>query len=119
MKNEELAVYENRGKDKCCSYCGSWHPVEFLSFLKTVAENEDSNYRIELNTRRDKIYITRPHIKNATHGAIKIYLFHLKLYCDEMGYDAKEIDRQIHKAIMVSKKKFKKRYNDMLEKMKS
>lgn len=113
--NRKPAIWEKRGNDECCSYCGSWHPRHFLEFLKEVIEDESVKVRIELNDKRQKIYITRPHVKNAKEGAIKIYLVHLKAYCNEMEFDISEIDRQLDKAFIISFEKSRKHADQIME----
>jgi hypothetical protein len=92
--------------DTTCSFCGSWHPKEFLAFLGEVVTNEDFNIRIELNDSRDKIYIQRPTVKCAGQGAIKVYLVHVKQYIEEKGLSMEKADEKLHKAFLVSKAKF-------------
>ena len=116
--NTILPKWEKREEDTVCSHCGSWHPLEFLNFLKTVVESDDVKIRIEINSRGNKIYIQRPHIKNASEGAIKIYIAHLKRYCEDMEYDVSEIDKQIHQAVLVSQKKFKIHSDQLMEDLK-
>lgn len=92
--------------DTTCSYCGSWHPKEFLAFLGEVITNDDFNIRIELNDRRNKVYIRRPNVKCANQGAIKIYLVHIRQYIEEKGLSMEKADEKLHKAFLVSKAKF-------------
>lgn len=70
------------GKDRCCSYCGSWHPDEFLAFLSIAADPVQTGW-IEESTKIYKIYIHRSEIDNAFLGAIKFYKWHLQEEIDE------------------------------------
>lgn len=101
---QEWTAQENG--DTICSFCGSWHPKEFLSFLGEVITNDDFNVRIELNDGRDKIYIQRPTVKCAGAGAIKVYLVHVKQYIDEKQLSLEKADEKLNKALEVSKAKF-------------
>jgi hypothetical protein len=96
----------NENGDSTCSFCGSWHPKEFLAFLGEVTTNDDINIRITLNDGRDKIYVQRPTVKCAGQGAIKVYLIHVKQYIEEKGLSMEKADYKLHKALMVSKAKF-------------
>ena len=58
------------GNDRVCSFCGSMHIDDFKALF------EDKGARLELNTRRDKIYIHRKGVGNAGEGAIKIKILH-------------------------------------------
>lgn len=115
--NQNAATWEKRGKDNCCSYCGSWHPQEFLQFLKAVTENPSEKIRIELNDRRDKIYVNRFGVDNAKNGVIKVYLIHIKRYCEDVGFDIDEIDKQLHEAFKVSRVKAKVHADKIMEEL--
>lgn len=97
------------GKDRTCSYCGSWHPEEFLAFCDEVITNPDVQVRISLSDKRYKIYVDRPGIRNASYGAIKFYMMHApQSIPDEEGnffYGAAFIDK-VNEALKVSNKKF-------------
>lgn len=71
------------GDDRTCSYCGSWHPDDFLAFLIDAADPEKQLSYIEHSTKNYKIYIHRPGISNASQGAIKFYKWHLPEDIDE------------------------------------
>jgi len=47
-----------------------------MKFCQNVPKNE--GYMVEPSTKAYKIYIRRPHIKNAGQGAIKFYTQHLQ-----------------------------------------
>ncbi len=66
-----------QGKDKCCSYCGSWKPEEFLLFVGKIIDTHGKCGTIELNDHKDKIYIDRENVMNADEGAVKFRLCHL------------------------------------------
>jgi len=69
-------AWEMRGGDRVCSFCGSLHPEDFMKFCQDVPSND--GYMVEPSTKSYKIYIRRPHIKNAGQGAIKFYTQHLQ-----------------------------------------
>lgn len=71
------------GHDRCCSYCGSWHPDEFLAFLHEAADSQKPQHYITHATKSYKIYIHRPNVSNAGQGAIKFYKWHLPESIDE------------------------------------
>jgi hypothetical protein len=54
-----------RGNDRCCSYCGSWHPDKFLAFLSEAADPNNPGY-IEPATKSYKIYIKHPQLEFLT-----------------------------------------------------
>jgi hypothetical protein len=96
--------WNKRGIDRVCSYCGSLHPEEFLKLLPLIQEDSEQIY-IEISDRRHKIYVRREGIKNAGEGAIKVYLAHVKQWCDDQGMTDEEItelEKQIHSAIIKS-----------------
>jgi len=100
--------WNDRGPDKCCSYCGSMHPEYFLKLLPLIKEDSGDIY-IDLADRRHKIYINRKGIANAGDGAIKVYLAHVKQWCDDQGMSQEEIhelDKQINAALLKSDKIF-------------
>jgi hypothetical protein len=66
----DLDTWNVYGRDRCCSYCGSWHPDEFLAHARAGGE-------VELSDKGYKIYVQRPGIKNAGEGAIKFYTQHI------------------------------------------
>ena len=78
-----LDRWEERGPDRGCSYCGSWHPDDFLSFLEIAADPEEKESYLEPSTKGYKVYIHRPGISNATQGVIKFYKWHLPEQIDE------------------------------------
>jgi len=117
--NRVPSEWREVGQDKCCDYCGSWHPQEFLEYLKEFTENPNDKVRIELNTRRDKIYIHRPDVFNAGEGAIKVYTSHIKTYAMEMGFDLYEIEKQVTKALMVSSGKAKRHADEIMNSIKN
>lgn len=111
--------WQLRGSDKCCSYCGSWHPQEFLEFLPNVTSDPNIKVRIELNDKRNKIYVSRPDVNNASEGAIKVYLAHIKEYVERSGFDVSEIDNQLHHAFEVSQEKAIIHADEIMEDLKS
>ena len=72
--------WEKRGSDLGCSFCGSLHPEQFLKHIDDVIAFGGEGYSIELNDSKDKMYVTRPGISNASQGCIKFKLAHLYQY---------------------------------------
>ena len=72
--DEGLDVWDTRGEDRVCSFCGSIHPDDLKAILEELPENEEVT--VEISTKRHKLYINRPNIKNASEGAIKYYFYH-------------------------------------------
>jgi len=101
--------WEKRGKDRCCSFCGSWHPAEFLEFCDRIFHTNGRCGTIELNDRHDKIYIQRPGIRNAEDGAIKIKMAHLT--ADYLG---KNGTQPLGVALRISNVIFNKKYSGEL-----
>ena len=94
-----------QGQDRCCSFCGSWHPLEFLAFVREVTNNEDPHKRIDINEHHTKFYIIRPGVRKRSQGAIIIYQKHLEQYIEEMEIDPEIVMAQIAKALELSRKK--------------
>lgn len=88
--------------DRTCEFCGSWHPDEFIAFLDKVIETEAKECAIEVADGRDKIYVSRPNIHNASEGAIKFKIAHLT----QEQY--KENFEKINKAAQLSYAKLKR-----------
>ena len=72
-KGNESAPDEwiRRGKDRCCSFCGSAHPEEVLAIMR-----ERGFSAIEFTSKGYKWYIHRAEVPNASFGAIKYYRWH-------------------------------------------
>ena len=81
-------VWEIRGDDKCCSYCGSLHPDRVIELMK-----EHGVGIIERSTKNYKWYVNRPNIPNASFGGIKYYRHH----------DTEEFINQFNELISKSK----------------
>lgn len=64
-------IWEIRGEDKCCSYCGSLHPERVLEIIQ-----EHGWEAIEFTTKGYKCYVNRKSIPNASFGGIKYYRWH-------------------------------------------
>lgn len=88
-------VWEKRGDDRCCSYCGSMHPDDVREFLKTVDHIE--NMVVE-TTKRYKFYINRKGVVNASQGGIKFYTWHLQEHNSE--------DRELYKDLVEAAQRF-------------
>lgn len=63
-----------RGRDRCCSFCGSADPNEVFKFLRRLDGLEEF---VDLADRRHKLYLNRKGTKNALEGAIKLYFVHV------------------------------------------
>lgn len=107
--------WEPRGtnRDLCCSFCGSWEPRQFLAFCKQIVENPtDNRLSIEYIQHKGKMYIRRPNVQNADHGAIKFYVQHLHALMEPMMEDERKvIEDLINKAIKISNKHFEERWS--------
>lgn len=86
------------GSDRVCSFCGSWHPDEFIAFCRQIINGEIAGaYSVvglsfampvlSVSDRRHKIYARREGVTNASQGAIKVYVAHLS---EEQGEVASE-----------------------------
>lgn len=94
-----LDYWDTTVKDRTCSFCGSWHPKDFIDFISADGEFWlDDRNALEVNDRRDKIYVRRPGIRNAGEGAIKIKLVHLR-------GDMELIDKILREAISESRER--------------
>ena len=69
-----------------CWFCGSWNIDQFLAWCRKILSGEISPAyetafgpmpRMELNDRRDKIYVKQDGVLNAMEGAIKVKTAHL------------------------------------------
>lgn len=75
-KSGESDHWQTVGADRVCSYCGSMHPDEFISWCEDAIK-VDSKVSIDSTDKPYKVYIHRPGVSNASEGAIKFYLPHL------------------------------------------
>lgn len=78
---ENLDTWEMRGKDKCCSYCGSLHPDRVLELVRelgtSIIKTTDKGY---------KWYVKQPDVPNAMFGGIKYYRQHdTQEFLDELN----------------------------------
>ena len=81
--------------NKICGYCGAWCRDQFMAYIQSIIGGEvTATYttgttrpgtdelwvfpRIEVNDHKDKIYVHQEGVKNASDGAIKIYIAHLQ-----------------------------------------
>lgn len=89
---DHVPRWEVRGDDLVCDYCGSWNPDEFIEWCQTILDGKSLPTRdlshlnlesissmpvLEVSDRRNKIYVRRDGIRNASDGAIKVYVAHL------------------------------------------
>jgi hypothetical protein len=61
--------------DRCCSFCGSLHPDDFMRLVTQAAE-DGSDVQIEPSDKSYKVYVSRPSVPNASEGGIKFYKWH-------------------------------------------
>lgn len=74
---EHLDYWRKIGKDRVCSFCGSWHPDEFLPFIQDVVNSDCDMGSIDFADNSFKIYVNRSSIRSASEGAIKFKMHHL------------------------------------------
>lgn len=103
--------------DLCCSYCGAWHPRQFLAFCQEVIDNPDLRTSIEYLKNKGKFYVNRPLVRNAMEGAIKTRSVHIDTWLNRFPEDELKIylDR-LNKAIEVSRQKHKKHWDKIFTK---
>lgn len=102
--------WRKQGKDRVCSYCGSWHPEEFMEHVRKVIEVDGDGLSVELNDYRNKIYVTRPGVSNAGQGAIKFYLYHrLPQHRND------ECLKLINEALRISWQRFQEKFKHNME----
>ena len=89
-ENHNLDTWQLRGKDKCCSYCGSLHPDRVLELVK-----EHGFGIVDPSTKDYKWYINQPNVPNAGFGGIKYYRWH----------DTKEFIDQYNELVSLAKAK--------------
>lgn len=78
QKVKNLDRWERWGADRCCSFCGSWHPDEFLRFVDQVIASNGKTHSVDLADSREKFYVHRPEVGNAYDGAIKFKKYHFR-----------------------------------------
>ncbi len=80
-RKEDLDTWEMRGKDKCCSFCGSLHPDRVLELVR-----EHGISIIGTTTKGYKWYVHQPNVPNASFGGIKYYRQHdTQEFLDELN----------------------------------
>lgn len=93
---ENLDNWEMRGPNKCCSFCGSIHPEEFIDIIDKIIAKEDG-YEIYPADNGCKIYVIQPGINNGTKGGIKFHTYHMSELpegCNEKYLDAVRISHE-------------------------
>ncbi len=70
-----LDGWEKCGEDRCCSYCGSLHPDDFIAIVDAYGRGEPG-YKFDPSTKSYKRYARRPGVENASQGGIKFYMWH-------------------------------------------
>jgi hypothetical protein len=99
---------ERENGDLCCSYCGGWHPEQFIRFCSKVAEDPSLYIRVEHARQDGKFWITQPDVKNALQGAVKAWRVHLEKWLEnlDLGVEVEVITEEfIQKAIKASERK--------------
>lgn len=99
--NQLPELWSKVGDDRCCNYCGSIHPDDFLALLDKFTDSDLPYWYLSLNDRKDKIYLHRPEVKNADDGAIKFKVAHLA------DYDKDDVKPQINAALKASEVKWR------------
>lgn len=107
--------WRRSGKDRTCSYCGSWHPEEFLAHVEKVIAHGGIDYRASLNDHKDKIYVDRPNVFNAGDGAIKFKTAHLWQYLRENNMNETPVIERVNKAMKLSNDEFMKQFRKTTE----
>lgn len=62
--------------DLTCSYCGSLSFDQFKELVALCIKSNGAECSIEFSTKKYKVYVTRPGIRNAYEGGIKFYMWH-------------------------------------------
>jgi len=71
-KKENIDVWNKMPNgDRCCSFCGSLHPMDVIDIAKKFGVNA-----IQTTTKSYKWYIHRDNVRNALEGGIKYYRHH-------------------------------------------
>ena len=99
---------ERENGDLCCSYCGSWHPEQFVRYCSQVAEDPSLYKRIEPARQKGKIWVTQPGVQNAMQGAVKAWRIHIEQWLNhlDLGVEVEVITEEfVTKAITISEKK--------------
>lgn len=60
---------------RCCKFCGSLHPVDFIDIMWRYSQGEEG-YSFDTTTKSYKLYGHRPGVRNAGDGGIKFYMNH-------------------------------------------
>lgn len=60
--------------DRCCSYCGSLHPDDFMKLCTRALT--DPAVSIDGTDKSYKVYVRQPGVVNASQGGIKFYMQH-------------------------------------------
>ena len=77
-----LDDWEQRGKARACSFCGSMHPEDLLTFCGKVDGINNYITRKGSVGRITKLYIRDKDVANASEGPIKFYTTHLRYIPD-------------------------------------
>lgn len=99
---------QHENKDRVCSYCGSLHPDDFIALVKAAAV-EGSEVDVEPSDKMYKVYVNRPSVRNAMHGGIKFYCWHL-----DGLFDVDENRSTYDQAVRKSAARIQERYGRVL-----
>lgn len=112
---ENLDIWNKRGPDRVCSFCGSMHPEDFEKFLQKVIEDE--SLAIEHSDKSYKIYIRdfNNERNGVNKGAIKYYKQHN--YTNQEDID--RIQKIYPQALEVSKQRLYERTQKIIQKIKN
>jgi hypothetical protein len=78
--------------DRCCSFCGSLHPDDWLRLMKDAA-NPESKTIIDRSDKGYKFYVQQESVANASEGGIKFYTWHIP--SEEWAAEANAIHREV------------------------
>lgn len=84
--------------DRCCSFCGSLHPDDWLRLMKEAADPEKET-SIEMSTKTYKFYVRQKGVSSATEGGIKFYTWHIP--SKEWAAEANKLHEDVLKASAV------------------
>lgn len=88
--------------NRTCSYCGSMHPADLMKHCAKVIA--DPAYTLEMSDKAYKAYVSQPGVPNASHGAIKFYMWHVPS-------DVTEADQKLFaEARRISRERFVAQY---------
>ena len=78
--------------DRCCSFCGSLHPDDWLRLMKEAAKPESKTV-IYRSDKGYKFYVQQEGVANASEGGIKFYTWHIP--SEEWASEANALHRDV------------------------